>query len=96
MEDSLPLEKSKKSQGKRKASFASESATKRPKWPWTSKAVEIILKYSRFGLDVFGLDVNFEADLFAMYKEIRRCMAVDFSKILALILFTNREKNSMI
>ena len=42
----LPCEKSKKSQGKRKASFAPESATKEPrKWSWTSGAVEILLKY---------------------------------------------------
>ena len=45
VEKGLPREKS---QGKRKASFASESATKRSKkWPWTSEAVEILLKYSR-------------------------------------------------
>ena len=46
VEEGLPREKSKKSKGKRKASFASVSATKRPKkWPWTSEAVEILLKY---------------------------------------------------
>ena len=33
VEEGLPREKSKKSQGKRKASFASESAKRRKKWP---------------------------------------------------------------
>ena len=37
----MPRE-SKKSQGKRKASFASESTTTRPKkWSWTSEVAEI-------------------------------------------------------
>ena len=47
VEEGLPSEKSKKSHaGKRKASFASESATKRlKKWSWTLEAVEILLKY---------------------------------------------------
>ena len=80
MAKSLSREKSKKSQGKRKASFASESATKMPKkWPWTSEAVEILLKYmcnSKLSASFNGVD--FEADLSTACIEIRRCMAVDF------------------
>ena len=46
VQEGLPHEKSKRSQGKRKTSFASESLTKKPKkWSWTSEAVEILLKY---------------------------------------------------
>ena len=78
----LPREKSKKSQGKRKASFASESTTKRPKkWSWTSEAVEILLKYIKeFKTKCEFNGVDFEADLSTLYAEIRRCMAVDFSE----------------
>ena len=80
VEEELPREKSKKSQGKRKASFASESATKKPKkWSWTSEAVEILLKYIKeFQTKCEFNGVNFEADLSTMCAEIRRCMAADF------------------
>ena len=63
-----------------KASFASESATKKPKkWSWTSEAVEILLKYIKefkTKCEFNGMDL--EADLSTMYAEIRRCMAVNF------------------
>ena len=63
MKEDLLRVKSKKSQGKRKASFAPTSAAKKPKkWSWTSKVVEILLMYI----------------LSTMYAEIRRCMALDF------------------
>ena len=80
MQESLPREKSKKSQGKRKASFASESA--RPKkCSWTSEAVEILLKYIKeFKTKCEFNSVDFEADLSTMYTEIRRRMAVDFAE----------------
>lgn len=77
--EGLLREKSKKSQGKRKASFTSESATKRPKWSWASEAVEILLKYiNEFKMKYKFNGVDFEADLSTMHTEIRRCMAVDF------------------
>ena len=80
MEDGLPGEKSKRSQGKRKASFAPESATKRPKkWSWTSEAVEILLKcIQEFKTKCECNGVDFEPNLSIMYTEIRRCMAVYF------------------
>ena len=80
VEEDLSRAKSKKSQGKSKASFASELATKKPKnWSWTSEAVEIPLKYIKeFKSKCECNDVDFEADLSTMYAEIRRCMAVDF------------------
>ena len=80
--EDLPSEKSKKSQGKRKASFASESATKKPKkWSWTMEAVEILLKYIKeFKTRCDFNGVDFPAELSTIYAEIRRCMAVDFPK----------------
>ena len=89
MEEGLPREKSKKSLGKRRASFASESATKRPKkWPWISEAVEILLKYSRLK--------NSKLSRHGLRGMDFRCMAVNFLKILNLTLFRNRQKNSRI
>ena len=80
VEEGLPSEKSKRSKGKRKASFGPESATKRPKkWSWTSEAVEILLKYIKeFKTKCEFYGVNFEVNISIMDTEIRRCMAVDF------------------
>ena len=82
VDEDFPREKSKKSQGKRKASFASESTTKKPnKWSWTSEAVGILLKcIKEFKTECEFNSVDFEADLSTMYAEIRRCMAVSFPK----------------
>ena len=82
MEEGLPCEKSKKSQGKRKASFASESATKRPKkWSWTLEAVEILLKcIKEFKSKCEFNGVDCEANLSTMFTKIHRCLAVDFSE----------------
>ena len=80
MKEDLLREKSKKSRGKRKASFAPASATKKPKKsPWTSEAVEILLMYiQEFKTKCLINSIEFEADLSTMYAEIRRCMAMDF------------------
>lgn len=81
---------------KRKASFASESATKMAKkGSWTSGAVEILQKYIKeFESKCEFYGVDFEADLSTMCSEIRRCMAADFPmEILALILFWSQERN---
>ena len=49
------------------------------KWSWTSEAVEIFLKYiTEFKTKCLFNGVDFEADLFTMYAEIRRWMVVDF------------------
>ena len=74
------VKKSKKSQGKRKASFASKSTTKKPKkWSWTLEAVEILLKYIKeFKTKCDFNRVDFAANLSTIYAEMRRCMAVDF------------------
>ena len=80
VEKDLPREKSKKSQGKRIASFASESTTKKlKKWSWTSGAVVILLNYIKpFKTKCEFNGVDFEADLSTMCAEIRGYMAVDF------------------
>ena len=66
--------------GKNEESFASESATKRPKkWSWTLEAVEILLKYIKeFKSKCEFNDVDCEANLSTMYTEIDWCMVVDF------------------
>jgi len=70
----LPHEKSKKSQGKRKVSFASEPTTKKPKkWSWTSEAVETPVKYTKeFKTKCDFNGVDFEADQSIMCAQIRR------------------------
>ena len=80
VKEDLLREKSKKSQGKRKASFAPTSATKKPKkWSWTSKAVEILMMcIKELKTKCLINSIEFEADLCTMYAEIRRCMALDF------------------
>ena len=79
VEENLLREKSKKSQGKRKAYFTSESTTKKlKKWSWTSEAVEIILKYIKaFKTKCEFHSVDFKADQSTMCAQICRCMAVD-------------------
>lgn len=77
VEENLPQEKSKKSQGKRKASFASEPATKKLKWSWTSEAVETPLKYTKeFKTKCDFNAMDFEADQSTMCAQIRRWMLV--------------------
>ena len=67
----------------RKASFASESATKMPKkWSWRSGAVEILQKYiiEEFKTKCEFHGVDFEANLSIMCSEVHRSMAADFPK----------------
>ena len=96
VEEDLPGKKSKKSQGKRKTFFASESATKRRKtWSWTSEAVEILLrstlKNSKPSVSLTAWTSR------PIYLQCMRKYADAWRwilpTILALTLFRNQEKN---
>ena len=67
-------------QGKRKGSDEPKAAKKAKKnKTWTADQVETLLNYLKdykTKCDFNGVD--FEADLTSMYREIHRCMAVDF------------------
>ena len=64
--------KNQQSHRENEESFASESATKRPKkWSWTLEAVEILLKYIKELKSKCEFnDMDCEASLSTMYTEI--------------------------
>ena len=72
--------KNQQSHRENEESFASESATKRPKkWSWTLEAVEILLKYIKELKSKCEFnDMDCEASLSTMYTEIGLCMVVAF------------------
>ena len=73
------LDQRSRSKGKRKAANRPDSSAKKAKkWAWTPEDVEVLLKFiKKYKTKCEFNDVDFEADLSAVYTGVRRCLAVE-------------------